>query len=309
LRQTRGEVGRVHTAEAGSRIGRYRLIERVGCGRQADVWRALQVEPNVREVALKVLSDPGRDRRRLAQLRREAERGARLDSPALLPTYEFAEADGLAFMAMPLVVGCTLAKIIEHRRAWRMGNTLPDAHHLATLPESQYTCALVDVLARVARGVAAAHDARVVHRDIKPGNILLDYDAGVYLCDFGLGRDLDVATPRQLRDGAGSPLYMAPERLMKHPADEVRCDVYALGITLCEALTLAPPFKVPPSLKREHWPAFLATANLRRPSLLRPDLNPGLESTLVRATARNPAHRHPSALSLADDLERYLGEC
>src|SRR5205814_32063 len=86
------------------RLGRYRLIERVGQGRQADVWRAVAPGPFVEEVALKVLPDTalGRDHRRRAQLRREAERGARLCSPSLLPTYEYGEADGAAFMAMPL---------------------------------------------------------------------------------------------------------------------------------------------------------------------------------------------------------------
>jgi serine/threonine-protein kinase len=136
----------------------------------------------------------------------------------------------------------------------------------------------------------------------------LGYKPGVYHRDFGLARDLDVAKPHQLRDGAGSPLYMAPERLLRHAADEVRCDVYALGITLCEILTLEQPFSVPRSLKREHWPTFLATADPMHPRTMRPDLSPSLERAILRATARNPSYRYGAAAKLAEDLERFLRE-
>ena len=305
----------------GGRLGRYVLIERVGTGRQADVWRALHTGPSAGEVALKVLaaSASRRDPRRRVQLRREAERGARLAVPSLLPAYEFGEDDGAAFMAMPLVDGCTLASVVVQRRNLRAGWPPPEGgfHRLAAAGVAAYTRAVVGLVARVARAAGGAHDGRVAHRDIKPGNVLIDRsfnpgrpgrDAGVYLCDFGLGRDLDVATPVQLRDGAGSPLYMAPERLLRRAADEVRADVYSLGVTLCEALTLATPRAVPDGLPRAAWMAYLAAVEPRRPSALWPSIPFALEAAIHKATARNPARRYQSAARFAEALEAYLAD-
>jgi eukaryotic-like serine/threonine-protein kinase len=296
----------------GGRLGRYELIERVGQGRQADVWRAVSTGPVVEEVALKVLppSASARDPRRRAQLRHEAERGARLASPSLLPTYEFGEVEGAVFMAMPLVIGCSLAAIIEQRRAIRSGRRVAGAHRLAHEPEALYTVDAVALIALVARAAADAHEGRVVHRDIKPANILVrrNHAEGVFLCDFGLARDLDVATPSQLRDGAGSPLYMAPERLMKRTANEIGGDVYALGATLFEALTLAPLFEVPPQMPASMYAHFLASAEPRKPSAVWPSIPSALEAAIVQSTARDPSQRHPTADHFADDLDHFLAK-
>jgi serine/threonine-protein kinase len=292
------------------RLGRYYLIERVGRGRQADVWRALCADPIAEEVALKVLPATvvHRDPRRRAQLRHEAERGARLASPALLPTYEYGEVDGAVFMAMPFVIGCTLAEVIAQRQDLRAGKDVARAHKLALAPEPEYTREIATLMLRVARAVQDAHDGLVVHRDIKPGNILVrhDHSQGVFLCDFGLARDLDVATPSQLRDGAGSPLYMAPERLLKRQADEVRSDVFALGVTLCEALTLATPIEVPPEMPRELWAGYLASAKPREPSEIQPSIPAALERSILRATARDPALRHATAAEFAEELRSFV---
>jgi serine/threonine-protein kinase len=99
---------------------------------------------------------------------------------------------------------------------------------------------------------------------------------------------------------------MAPERLLRLPADEVRCDVFALGVTLCEALTLATPVEVPAEMPRELWSSYLATACPRRPSSLWPAIPPPLESLVLRATARDPSLRHPTAADFAAELESFL---
>jgi eukaryotic-like serine/threonine-protein kinase len=299
----------------GQRLGRYRLIERLGRGCQGDVWRAIPDDPDAGgeavEVALKLLPPSmARDPRRLAQFRREAERRARLAVPSVLPTSEYGEADGILFMAMPLVDGCSLAEMIAWRRRDREGlRPLIDPRYpLAEAPPATYLRGVVQIVAQVARTLDHVHTARVVHRDIKPANILLDRNRaeGVFLCDFGLGRDLDVATPEQLRDGAGTPLYMAPERLLRLCADEIRCDVYALGATLYEAVTLIPPVQVPESLPWPAWTSYLATTKPVPPCLVRSDIPHALEVIILRSMAHEPEERYPSAARLACDLESFL---
>ena len=186
--------------------------------------------------------------------------------------------------------------------------SLDPRHPLADAPPATYLRGVVQIVARIARTLDHVHTARVVHRDIKPANILLDRNRadGVFLCDFGLGRDLDVATPEQLRDGAGTPLYMAPERLLRLCADEILCDVYALGATLYEAVTLVPPVQVPESLPWPAWTSYLATTKPARPSSVRPSIPDALEAIILRSMAHDPQFRHPNAARLADDLEQFL---
>ena len=265
------------------------------------------------EVALKLLPERGQDPRKIAQLRREAERGLRLGDagPGLLRALAFGEADGHWFMAMPLVVGTTLARIISARRSYVLGHDAHEHadHALATLPEEQYQLAIVGLIAFVARSLADAHAARIVHRDVKPSNILVpkEYRRGAFLCDFGLGRDLDIATPEQLLDGAGSPHYMAPERLLKSAAvDEYRCEVFALGVTLYEAITLTLPSAIPDGMPRSDWAELLAASEPIPPSAFRPEIDPRIESVVMRAIDRDPLKRHASAYGLAIELETIV---
>src|SRR4051812_43605487 len=226
------------TRQLPDRLGHYRLIAPRARGGQAEVWEALQVEPVVGRVALKLLDpDRGGGPPGLARLRREALRGAHLDHPAILPVYEFGVACGLAYLVMPLVDGPSLADVLGQRRHRADAPATP-VHPLALLPGPLYLPAVVRALAQVARALHAAHAARVAHRDVKPQNILLDrHDPRrVFLIDFGLGRDLDRATLPQLRAGEGTLGYMAPEKLRGRQVDDGPCDIYALGVTLFEAV-------------------------------------------------------------------------
>jgi serine/threonine-protein kinase len=275
------------------------------------VWRALALEPGAEpvEVALKLLPPAlARDPRRLAQFRREAERRARLAVPSVLPTFEQGEAEGIQFMAMPLVEGCSLREIVGWRRGGRLRQSADPPHPLADATEADYLAGVVRVVAEVARTLTHVHASCVVHRDIKPANILLDRNRadGVFLCDFGLARDLDVATPDQLRDGAGTPLYMPPERLLRQYADEIRCDIYALGATLYEAVLLAPPLEVPESLPWSSWTSYLASSRPARPRSIRPEVPELLEAIILRAMAPEPLLRYPCAAEFGADLEDLL---
>ncbi len=295
----------------GMRLGRYRLIEPLGRGGQGEVWRALQVEPIVEEVAVKLLTAEHAEKPGLRlQFHREAMWGARLVSPWMLPTYEFGSEAGFLYLAQPLIDGDSLATLIASRRR-SAANVVssPQRHWLLRLPRPTYVRAIVTIVARVARALAVAHEAHVVHRDIKPANILVDRvcPGGVYLCDFGLGRDLDDPAPAPLCDSTGTPLYMAPERLLGHPTDEILCDIYALGVTLSEAATLVAPFSCPEDRPRCAWRKHLAYSTPQRPHEVAPWMPANLQSIILRATSRSPRKRYPSMTVLAEELERLLG--
>jgi serine/threonine-protein kinase len=209
-------------------------------------------------------------------------------------------------MTMPYVEGITLREVIRARIAHLAGKPTEELHRLVTLDEPDYLLAMMRVLTEASEALARAHAQRVAHRDIKPANILLDgrRPEGVYLCDFGLGRDLEIATPQQMRDGAGTPLYMAPERLLRAVADEIRCDIYSMGVTIFEALTQSRPIQVPEFVTFSALPAFLAGARPRRPGEVRRGFPDELEAVILRAMERDPSGRYESAERLAEDLRR-----
>jgi len=293
---------------AGQELGPYRLLEWLGRGGQGEVWKARRLEPVEELVALKVLKPClARNASRMAQFRREAERGLRLVGPSLLTIHELMESDGYHFMTMPFVEGTSLRDIIWCRLTHLSGDETAKPHHFVNLDDNDYLHAMTRTLAEAARALALVHEQHIAHRDIKPANVLLDNrrSGGVYLCDFGLGRDLDFATADQMRDGAGTPLYMAPERLLRSPANEIKCDIYSMGVTLYEALTLERPFRVPRNVGPAGIAPFLAGAEPRRPCLVDQGFPEELEAVIMKAMARDPRHRHDSASELAGDLERF----
>ena len=293
----------------GLQLGHFRLLRRLGQGAQGDVWKARRQQSRLDIVALKVLN-PGLAKmpNRLAQFRREAERGTRLAGPSLLHVFESGEIDGFLYMAMPYVEGKTLQQVVRARRAYLRGEAVALIHPLVTMAEEHYLQNAARIMVKAALALGRLHACRVVHRDIKPANILLDRSrvCGVYLCDLGLGRDLEFATSDQMRDGAGTPMYMAPERLLKAPADEILCDIYSMGVTLFETFTLGRAFETPASLPLVCLAAHLARANPKAPSDVKPGLPTELENIIQKAMARLPRDRHLSAQELASDLDQFL---
>ena len=299
------------TPAVGRRVGRYILATKLGAGRQSIVWRAVQVEPPIRVVALKVFAPEWTlDRvERVARIRNEASRGARGDS-AILPVHDFGEVCGHAYYTMPLIDGASLAETLARRRE-HLSAPEPRPHkRLSGLSYAAYFRAVAALIARVARAVDDLHRSGFAHCDVKPDNILLDWADRPFLSDYGLARALDDdPTPGEPPPAMGTPLYMAREKLAgASQIDERLCDVYSLGVTLYEATTLARPFRIPKGLPRSVWTSFLANLEPKPPRARQPRIPRDLEEITLRAMHPDPSARHPSASDLADDLDRLAAE-
>src|SRR6266576_3949374 len=205
-------------------FGDYELLEEIGRGGQGVVYRALQKSLN-RTVALKVIglghwaSDA-----HLKRFRREAEAAASLDHSGIVPIYEVGERDGSCYFSMKLVEGGQLDEVAKH--------------------EPMSIRRAVTLIAKVARTVHYAHEHGILHRDIKPGNILLDQEGEPHLTDFGLARLVETeSTVTRTMEVLGTPSYMAPEQAVgNNEAVSSVTDVYGLGAVLYQLLTAHPPF-------------------------------------------------------------------
>lgn len=264
--------------EPGELFGHYRLIRRVGNGGMGEVWKAVDPTEGGREVALKLLlphySDLPEFRARFEQ---EAILAARLAEPHSVPVHKTGEIDRRLFIDM----------------RWIDGRTATSA-----LPSAGFDPArAVEIIRSVASALEAAHRLKLLHRDVKPSNIMITSDDFVYLIDFGLGRSIDAHTSGGLTrpgDLWGSPGYIPPERLAGEP-DTVRGDVYSLACVLFELLTGTKAFSGADIGGRRP-----------RPHSLRPAVPRQFDNVLALGLAHDPAHRPASALTLSEMAERAL---
>ena len=267
----------------GEDFGRYRVEAEIGRGGQAVVYRATQVDLD-RQVALKVFHEGYLTRNgALERFRREAIAAGRLEHPHIVPVYDAGEVEGRAFISMRLVPGDTLAERIA-----RTGALEPDA--------------AVSILSDIGEAIDFAHAQGTVHRDVKPGNILLDPAGSAFLSDFGLVRIDDMPGLTKRGDWLGTAEYVSPEQVEGEQAT-ARSDIYALGAVAFETLTGRAPF-----VRREPSAVLLAHVRDAVPdaSSIAPALPAGADAVLAGALAKDPAERPAAAGDLVDRLRAAL---
>ncbi len=269
-------------------LGDYELLEEVGRGGQGVVFRARQKSLN-RVVALKVIGlGQWATKAHLKRFRLEAEAAASLDHPCIVPIYEVGERDGQCYFSMKFVEGGQLDEVVKQ----------------TPMPIRQ----AADLIAKVARTVHYAHQHGILHRDIKPGNILLDANGEPHLTDFGLARLVEFeSTVTRTLEVLGTPSYMAPEQAAgNNPATAGltgATDVYGLGAVLYQLLTGYPPFARGTTYETIK---LLLETEPRPPRLWNPKVDRDLSTICLKCLEKDPQRRYPSALALAEDLERWL---
>src|SRR5881296_3090709 len=266
-------------------LGDYELLEEIGRGGQGVVFRARQKSLN-RTVALKVIGlGQWATQAHLKRFRLEAEAAASLDHPCIVLIYEVGERDGQCYFSMKLVEGGQLDEVVKDTPL-----SIPQA---------------VEVIAKVARTVHYAHEHGILHRDIKPGNILLDAKGEPHLTDFGLARLVESeSTVTRTLEVLGTPSYMAPEQAVgNNAAVSSVTDVYGLGAVLYQLLTGQPPFAGGTTYETIR---LLCDTEPRQPRLLNPKIDRDLGTICLKCLQKDPQRRYSSALALAEDLGRWL---
>ena len=265
----------------------YELLEEIGSGGMGVVYRARQIRLN-RQVALKMIR-AGRfsSEMEIQRLRSEAQAAAQLDHPGIVPVFEVSEHEGLHFFTMALVDGQTLsAKLNDGPLAIREAASL---------------------MQRVAEAVAYAHSKGVIHRDIKPGNILIDRTGQPRVSDFGLAKqisiDSELTTTGQI---LGTPSYMPPEQAMgKVHEIGASADIYSLGAVLYACLTGRPPFQAQTSVETLR---LVVDQLPLAPCLLNPSVPKDLETICLKCLEKSPSMRYTAAREVADELRRFLND-
>lgn len=291
-------------------FGHYRIVRELGRGAQGVVYLAQDTQLH-REVALKMLSGAGamsqpvRDR-----FQREARLTSKFEHPGICGVHEVGEVEGVPYIAMQYVRGETLADILKRSRGEDAGGADP------AKPKTSETISVlggsarndlqdvVRLIERAARALHVAHEAGLVHRDIKPGNLMVTLEGNPVLLDFGLARDLSAEGQTLTQSGQimGTPAYLAPEQIVAARGTvDRRTDVYALGVTLFECLTSRRPYDADTWDQLFHQILHGEPAN---PRSLNPRIPRDLCTVIEVAMERDRTRRYPTAEHFADDLRR-----
>ncbi len=289
-----GAAGASAELPGGGQVGPYRLERELGRGGQGVVYLAHDQRLN-RAVALKVLNQIATcSTATLRRFEREAEIASRLDHPGICPVYDVGRVGGAPFLVMRHVAGTTLAHKLAQARAG-------DGSVLAS-PRAADLAAILACFEGAARALHVAHEAGIVHRDVKPGNLMVAPSGEPVLLDFGLAQLQDDADWLTLtHDRLGTPAYMAPEQLRTGEVIDRRTDVHALGVALYECLTLRRPYEAPTA---EGVFSAILSGSYIEPRQHRRDLPRDLDTVVRTALEPDRQRRYRTALDLAEDLAR-----
>ncbi|WP_443050023.1 serine/threonine-protein kinase [Streptomyces sp. NBC_00236] len=257
--------------------GRYRLISAIGRGGMGEVWRATD-EVLGRSVAVKLLLGEHADESATARFRLEAQTAARLSHPHLVAVFDFGSWEDRLFLVMELVEGRSLSDLLLSQE--RLG------------PEQ-----VARIAGQAAAGLAAAHRQGIVHRDIKPGNLMLDAEGSVKIGDFGIAQFIDDPSAALTTTGhiVGTSLYLAPERALGRTADAAS-DMYSLGCVVYQLLLGQPPFRSDTPTATLYQHVDTPPVPLRQRGV---DMSPAFDSYLLGLLAKQPEDR-PTAQQVAD---------
>lgn len=262
---------------------RYEILSRVGAGGMSDVYKAKDHKLN-RNVAIKVLkTEYSKDKNFVSKFRVEAQSAASLIHPNIVNVYDVGEDDGLYYIVMELIEGITLKRYIEKKRQLSVKET-------------------ISIAIQIANGIECAHNNQIVHRDIKPQNIMISREGKVKVTDFGIAR---AASANTINGGAmGSVHYISPEQAGGQYVDE-KCDIYSLGITMFEMLTGRVPFdgESTVSIALKHIQSNVPTVKEYAD-----DIPVSIEKIVLKCTQNKADRRYPKISLLIADLKRALSE-
>jgi WD40 repeat protein/serine/threonine protein kinase len=293
-------------------IGDFRVVRELGRGGMGIVYEAIQVSLG-RRVALKILrGSAALDPKSLRRFQVEAQAAASLRHPHIVPVFAYGSENGIAYYAMQYIECDDLARIMSAQRqgegtASQRGE---DGLVATRKPLLDRGSSFQRDVARLARQAATAlehaHAHDVLHRDVKPSNLLIDEKGDIWITDFGLASMSGSHDLTQTGEALGTPRYMSPEQAegRRTPLDG-RTDIYSLGATLYEILTLAPPFRGDDRLDLLRR---IALEDPIPPRKIDPTISVDLETIVLKAMAKAPADRYATAADLADDLSRFLDD-
>ena len=264
---------------------RYKIIESIGEGGMANVYLAWDTILE-REVAVKILrGDLADDEKFVRRFQREANSASSLKHPNVVEVYDVGEDNGKYFIEMEFVNGKTLKSLIKKRGALNLTEA-------------------IDIMLQITSGMACAHDSYIIHRDIKPQNIMILEDGRVKITDFGIAMALNSNELTQTNSVMGSVHYLPPEQA-SGSGSTIKSDIYSIGILMFELLTGKVPFKGDTAVE-------IAIKHMKNPipsvCKINPSVPQSVENIILKACAKNPKNRYDSVLEMYEDLKNCLNE-